>query len=251
MLLLDLLRNLLRNMVHAFYHSVYFYLMKCDPEVIGLLGRACRLYDTSDELFLALTSILVLYWEDIKRETRVKVTTPMRFGKMERLFLIVALSECEVMESGYLKYLTDVMIHIGYEVYKTRPNRIRNLREYNIRQSKTAIRRIIRPHRSRVVNINSMSPVNDNCSPQPIPGERPDADSAFAPTSDIDITGFQIPYSDSSAFASFPISDVPFASSSAPDDPLLPNLEIDHLFSSRNDNETNELPLDCYDVLVV
>ena len=90
-----------------------FYLMKCDPEVIELLGRACRLYDTSDELFLALTSILVLYWEDIKRETRVKVTTPMRFGKMEKLFLIIALSECEVMESGYLKYLTICLTTIG------------------------------------------------------------------------------------------------------------------------------------------
>lgn len=137
--------------------------MDCLPDIIEEFRQVCHSNGIPEERADILEAVLYRYQKEIQEETRAQVTSPMRFGKYEKLIIRIALSGCDKMNSRFLKDLTNVMIHVGYRVYEERKLRIRQLIEYVKRRDQLS--KLTLP--SRVVNNDHATPPEDACTSMP------------------------------------------------------------------------------------
>lgn len=72
--------------------------MDCLPDIIEEFRQVCHSNGIPEERADILEAVLYRYQKEIQEETRAQVTSPMRFGKYEKLIIRIALSGCSKNE---------------------------------------------------------------------------------------------------------------------------------------------------------
>ena len=212
--------------------------------ILEEIRQAYRVNGMPEDRLPVLEFILTKYWDIIQEETRAEITCPMRFGKIELLFLTAATSGYDRIPEGFHSDFSKVMSHIGYEVYIVRKYRSRQKIEYGVRRSRKKSKKPTCPKLSSVVNTDLEFQSEEGKSSHFVFTDASASDTSMPPvTNNPDTAGYQVPLpSDNTAFA--PIS-IPAWPNTVDDSPAHLPLPLPNDETASNNNT---IPLNGYNL---